>query len=233
LWHVSILFGIAKKLDPTKFSHEDADALREVDVDGHDRDKSKSLPSGRKDIIGPQRAPAHLRVTCRFDYQPDICKDYKQTGYCGYGDSCKFLHDRGDYKAGWELDREWDAQQKQKKIEQRGGGSSDEDDGEGAVEEEQVSSDDELPFACHICREPFKNPVVTKCEHYFCEPCALKRFRSSHPKCAVCGETTLGIFKPAKNLIQRLKIREERMKIKESEMRAQNAVSESASEDDA
>ena len=42
---------------------------------------------------------------CRFDYQPDICKDYKETGYCGYGDACKFVHDRGDYKSGWEIDR--------------------------------------------------------------------------------------------------------------------------------
>ena len=39
--------------------------------------------------------------------QPDICKDYKETGFCGYGDSCKFLHDRGDYKSGWQLEREW------------------------------------------------------------------------------------------------------------------------------
>jgi RING finger protein 113A len=41
----------------------------------------------------------------RFDYQPDICKDYKETGFCSYGDSCKFMHDRGDYKSGWELER--------------------------------------------------------------------------------------------------------------------------------
>lgn len=27
--------------------------------------------------VGPQKAPANLRVTARFDYQPDICKDYK------------------------------------------------------------------------------------------------------------------------------------------------------------
>ena len=47
---------------------------------------------------------AHLHAR-RFDYQPDICKDYKETGYCGYGDACKFVHDRGDYKSGWELDR--------------------------------------------------------------------------------------------------------------------------------
>ena len=27
---------------------------------------------------GPIRAPTFLRATCRFDYQPDICKDYKE-----------------------------------------------------------------------------------------------------------------------------------------------------------
>ena len=47
----------------------------------------------------------------RFDYQPDLCKDWKETGYCGFGDACKFMHDRGDYKAGWELERDWNAQQ--------------------------------------------------------------------------------------------------------------------------
>ena len=41
----------------------------------------------------------------RFDYQPDVCKDYKETGFCGYGDACKFVHDRSDYKSGWEIER--------------------------------------------------------------------------------------------------------------------------------
>lgn len=56
-------------------------------------------------IHGPQRVSNFVRTTIRIDYQPDICKDYKETGFCSYGDSCKFLHDRGDYKQGWELDR--------------------------------------------------------------------------------------------------------------------------------
>jgi len=64
---------------------------------------------------GPARAPANIRMTSRFDYQPDICKDYKETGYCGYGDSCKFMHDRGDYKTGWQLEREYDEDRKKKK----------------------------------------------------------------------------------------------------------------------
>lgn len=54
---------------------------------------------------GPLRGNMFVRTTARFDYQPDICKDYKETGFCSYGDSCKFLHDRGDYKSGWELER--------------------------------------------------------------------------------------------------------------------------------
>nr|POF24425.1 zinc finger ccch domain-containing protein 1 [Quercus suber] len=61
---------------------------------------------------GPLRASAHIRVSARFDYQPDICKDSKETGYCGYGDSCKFMHDRGDYKSGWQMEKEWDEAEK-------------------------------------------------------------------------------------------------------------------------
>ena len=45
---------------------------------------------------GPIRAPTFLRATCRFDYQPDICKDYKETGFCGYGDQCKVSVCRDD-----------------------------------------------------------------------------------------------------------------------------------------
>ncbi|CAJ2631955.1 unnamed protein product [Trifolium pratense] len=65
---------------------------------------------------GPLRASAHIRVSARFDYQPDICKDYKETGYCGYGDSCKFMHDRGDYKSGWQMEKEWEEAEKERRM---------------------------------------------------------------------------------------------------------------------
>jgi RING finger protein 113A len=68
--------------------------------------KDSALGSAAKMSTGPQRAPAHLRTTVRWDYAPDICKDYKETGFCGFGDSCKFMHDRSDYKFGWQLERE-------------------------------------------------------------------------------------------------------------------------------
>lgn len=121
---------------------------------------------------GPLRASAHIRTSMRFDYQPDICKDYKETGYCGYGDSCKFMHDRGDYKSGWQLEKEWEEAEKERKKKMVMGLIDDSD-----VEEASEEDEDSLPFACFICREPFtleKNPVVTKCKHYFCESCALQ-----------------------------------------------------------
>lgn len=122
---------------------------------------------------GPLRASAHIRVSARFDYQPDICKDYKETGYCGYGDSCKFMHDRGDYKSGWQMEKEWDEAEKVRKRNLAlGGNESDEET--GLSREDEDNDDDELPFACFICRQPFVDPVVTKCKHYFCEHCALK-----------------------------------------------------------
>jgi RING finger protein 113A len=57
---------------------------------------------------GPIRAAQHVRVTARFDYQPDICKDYKDTGFCGFGDTCIYLHDRGDTMSGWQLEQQWE-----------------------------------------------------------------------------------------------------------------------------
>ncbi|XP_019880491.1 E3 ubiquitin-protein ligase RNF113A [Aethina tumida] len=138
---------------------------------------------------GPIRAPANLRATVRWDYQPDICKDYKETGFCGFGDSCKFLHDRSDYKHGWQLEREW--------AEGKYGEESDDD-----KKYEIHSDEEELPFKCVICRNSFVEPVVTKCKHYFCEKCALERFKKS-ARCFVCSQPVT-VFKPAKELIERL-----------------------------
>lgn len=137
---------------------------------------------------GPIRAPEHLRATVRWDYQPDICKDYKETGFCGFGDSCKFLHDRSDYKHGWQIERE---------LEEGRYGANDD-------ENYEVSSDEEdLPFKCFICRESFKNPIITKCRHYFCEACALQHYRKSK-RCYVCNTQTNGVFNPAKELMAKM-----------------------------
>lgn len=145
---------------------------------------------------GPLRASAHVRSSIRFDYQPDICKDYKETGYCGYGDACKFMHDRGDYKSGWQMEREWQESEKKRKN-NLARGLAEED------EEEADSDEDALPFACYICRQPFEDPVVTRCKHYFCEHCALKH-HARNKNCYVCNKPTNGVFNTAHEILRKM-----------------------------
>lgn len=105
---------------------------------------------------GPARAPVHYRATSRFDYQPDVCKDFKDTGYCGYGDACKFLHDRSDYKTGWQLEKQWEEEQKQAKLD-----AALEDLGEGPKKDKDEG--DNLPFACLYCRVPWHAGAAPGC----------------------------------------------------------------------
>lgn len=65
-------------------------------------------------------------------------------------DSCKFLHDRSDYKLGWQLEREG--------VSGECNNSGDEDDKKYEID----SDEDNLPFKCFICRNSFVDPVVTK-----------------------------------------------------------------------
>lgn len=66
--------------------------------------------------------------------------------------------------------------------------------------ESDSDSDEDIPFACLICRKPFTDPVVTRCGHYFCSSCAIKRFAKT-PKCLACNAPTGGIFNRADKVI--------------------------------
>lgn len=75
--------------------------------------KKQEVPKAAR--VGPQKGNSTIRTVTLVDYQPDVCKDYKggvvdilcnvlcsrccqlllETGFCGFGDTCKFLHDRG------------------------------------------------------------------------------------------------------------------------------------------
>ncbi len=184
----------------------------------------KKAPKWR--AVGPQKAPANLQPTVRWDYAPDICKDWKETGVCGYGQSCKFLHDRSDYKHGWQVENDYQKFMKKKQAEmaKKHSGmvkSRDVEESEGEESDYEIHSDDSegeegggggedkvdddgLPFACYICRERFKNPIITKCGHYFCEGCAMDQFRKT-PACAVCSANTEGQFQTADKLVRKLK----------------------------
>jgi RING finger protein 113A len=162
--------------------------------DGVFRDKTRN-----KFLAGPLKASSFVRTTCRFDYQPDICKDYKDTGFCGFGDTCIYLHDRGDTLTGWQLEQQWEEQRK-KDLAQR---ELDAFAGTNTQKEEMPQlNDDGLPFACYLCREAFTQPVVTSCGHYFCERCIMNHVRQNDKAtCPVCGKDTHGVFNQPTKLI--------------------------------
>ncbi|KFZ24011.1 hypothetical protein V502_01493 [Pseudogymnoascus sp. VKM F-4520 (FW-2644)] len=187
-------------------------------------------PDAPNRSIGPIKAPTNIRTITVTDFAPDVCKDYKTTGFCGFGDNCKYLHAREDYKAGWQLDKEWETVTKGKK---NIGGTTVARAGRGGGEEEEEDDDAELegvPFACIICREGYKHPVVTRCGHYFCEACALGRYRKD-PSCAACGSGTGGVFNVAKGLKKLLdRKREAAAKRRERAIEAGEEVSEDEEE---
>jgi RING finger protein 113A len=111
------------------------------------------------------------------------------------------LHDRGDYKHGWQLELEEKAKANRKEYDM----DSDDDDKKYEIN----SDEEEMPFKCLICRKSFENPIVTKCQHYFCEKCALERYRKS-TRCFVCNTQTSGVFNPAKKLVEKLALQDER-----------------------
>ncbi|KAK7000734.1 spliceosomal zinc finger-containing protein [Favolaschia claudopus] len=146
--------------------------------------KNTEVPKAMR--VGPQRSSTStIRTVTIVDYQPDVCKDYKETGYCGFGDTCKFLHDRGTYLAGWQLDKLAENPQKQ------------------ADDVSDSDSDEDVPFACLICRKHYTDPIVTRCGHYFCSACAIKRFAKT-PKCIACGAPTGGIFNRADKILEKI-----------------------------
>jgi RING finger protein 113A len=88
--------------------------------------------------------------------------------------------------AGWQLDKL--AENPQKQVDD----NSDSD-----------SDDEDIPFACLICRKHYTDPIVTRCGHYFCTACAIKR-NAKTPKCAACGTPTGGLFNRADKVIEKM-----------------------------
>lgn len=164
-------------------------------------------PDVCKDYKGTLRTPTHpsrrvltlpistcrdriLRLWRHLQGRPDIerarCCDWTLTS----APHLQFLHDRGDYLHGWQLDNSFLSNQAasgsfmaKQRARDEGGDASDAD-----------SDTDDLPFACLICRKPFgPEPVVTLCGHYFDSACAIKRFAKTG-KCFACGASTNGVF---------------------------------------
>jgi RING finger protein 113A len=182
--------------------------------------KNKDVPKAMR--VGPQRSTDTIKTITIVDYQPDVCKDYK-------GALCVSVISDVDERrcrdwllrfwryvqiparpwymyvflplllplthhhycladlAGWQLDAVASAPKSNAKNAPSSGSDSDED----------------IPFACLICRKPYTDPIVTRCGHYFCSACAIRRFART-PKCRACGAPTGGMFNRAGKVIEKV-----------------------------
>ncbi|TQW01153.1 hypothetical protein V2A60_002162 [Cordyceps javanica] len=189
-------------------------------------------PDAPQRSVGPIKAATNIRTVTVMDFAPDVCKDYKKTGFCGFGDNCKYLHSREDVKQGWQLDKDWDISSKGKTHlggtvvananREQAGGRSLTTTTEEAEEEAML---EKIPFKCIICEGDYREPVVTRCGHYFCEPCALKRYRKD-PTCAACAVGTNGVFNSAKRLKKLLEKKRDRAEKKRLAEEAEEAAAE-------
>jgi len=200
---------------------KDVSIANEGDESGEGADEGgQKLYKGTKEVrnkflAGPLKAPTFVRTTTRFDYQPDICKDYKETGFCGFGDTCIYLHDRGNTLSGWQLEEEYERKRKEaqdaKEQEMdnfcrqvRNGPSGEVSSGNTSSSASATATDDGLPFACHLCRNPFTDPIVTKCNHYFCQKCIMGYLKEEDTmSCPICSKDTYGVFNHPTKLVSK------------------------------
>ncbi|ODV79668.1 uncharacterized protein CANTADRAFT_49638 [Suhomyces tanzawaensis NRRL Y-17324] len=165
---------------------EKEDISKGVEEIGSDKkDENASLEPKVAKSQGAKPAPANIKTLTLTDFQPDVCKDFLQTGYCGYGDTCKFLHVRDELKQTKPVNKEW-----QTVV--------------SGMAPKTGSDEELLPFKCVLCKKDYKGPVKTQCGHIFCKTCFLDRYKKKLT-CFLCSKETNGIIVPvAKKELSRL-----------------------------
>lgn len=141
-------------------------------------------------------------------------------GFCGFGDSCIFLHDRSNQVSSWKLDKQWEERQaaRKRKLEEL----------ENFMDSNQNNKNQDITFPeeCSLCSKSFEDPIITQCGHYFCQSCANSHYQSkkssSTPRCPTCSKPLNGIFNRAHKLIKHLESNKKLDNIQTKEIKFQS-----------
>ena len=194
------------------------DAYRRLKDENELAERDAKKNENRKVLVGPMppkpnsaRSFLASQHSNGIDYNPSLCKDYHETGYCVWGNTCIYAHDRTDYKRGWQQDKDWEEKQRRKaerrkrrQIAKENGLEDEVSDSTDSEELEDYEDDTkygEIDEECLICGHEYKDPVVTECGHVFCEKCALSNFSSSKV-CFKCDKPISGIFNDGTNVLK-------------------------------
>lgn len=177
--------NVADVADDIRIDITDSSSPKEsITIEDKMTDKAEVPPKNLQKInkFQPQRKKVTEAPSACIDYGQDICKDYYETGFCGFGDSCKFIHTRLEQKSTWELEREFIKLQNEKLN------STSSVDVDVDVKKE-MESKKIVERKCSLClREPPNIPfLLAPCNHLFCEDCYMMDMDEENISCPDCG----------------------------------------------
>ncbi|KAL0224078.1 hypothetical protein P9112_003468 [Eukaryota sp. TZLM1-RC] len=150
--------------------------------------KEADAPSSCKFSLGrlPSGTPSKIDV----DIQPDVCKDWLETGFCGYGDNCKFAHIRVQTDTAHSQKVQSELRLKREKLDALLKGKPTEKPIESqhkCVEENSVHDDK----SCVLCGKE-QSLLRSSCKCMYCTSCS--RLTKTGENCVGCGAVLRGVF---------------------------------------
>lgn len=91
-----------------------SEQLQEKDADGNKIYRGQISTRSKKEVL-VKPVSKNLKQNFVLDYQKDVCKDFLKNGYCGFGDTCKFLHYREESKGTGSKEKEWEVSAKRRR----------------------------------------------------------------------------------------------------------------------